>query len=95
MLLYNGQNANGHGDFLSLSLVDGGRLRMRYDLGSGAAELTTRERAEPGVWHKARASRSGPKGTLQLNEGPVVRGEAEGHLTELNLGLPMYIGGFR
>jgi hypothetical protein len=36
LLLYNGQNANGHGDFLSINLV-GGHVQLRYDLGSGPA----------------------------------------------------------
>ena len=42
LLLYNGQNSNGHGDFLSINLV-GGRVQLRYDLGSGPANLTTKE----------------------------------------------------
>ena len=42
LLLYNGQNSNGHGDFLSINLV-GGHVQLRYDLGSGPANLTTKE----------------------------------------------------
>ena len=49
----------------------------------------------PGEWHSVRITRSGPRGTLQLDEGRVVTGSSPGPLTELNLELPLYLGGFR
>ena len=95
LILYNGQRPNGDGDFLALTLARGGRLRLRFDLGSGPAELTTAEAAVPGRWHAARLTRAGPRGTLRLDEGKVVEGSAPAPLTELNLELPLYLGGYR
>lgn len=49
----------------------------------------------PGEWHKARVTRNGPAGTLQLDDGEVVAGMSQGRLTELNLEMPLYLGGFK
>ncbi len=75
--------------------MSGGRVQLRYDLGSGIANLTTEEAVTPGEWHVARITRDGPRGTLQLDSGPKVEGSSKMALTELNLELPLYIGGFR
>jgi hypothetical protein len=53
------QNSNGNGDFLSLNLVGEGHVQVRYDLGSGPANLTTSERITPGEWHVVKISRKG------------------------------------
>ena len=95
VILYNGQKSNGNGDFLSLNLIRGGRVQLRFDLGSGPANLTTPEGVRPGEWHSVRITRAGPRGTLQLDEGKVVTGSSPGPLTELNLELPLYLGGFK
>lgn len=94
MILYNGQNSNGNGDFLSINLV-GGHVQLRYDLGSGVANLTSREKVRLDDWHSVKVTRNGPHGTLQLNTGEVVSGMSHGPLTELNLELPLYLGGYR
>eukprot|EP00094_Tigriopus_californicus_P000322 TCALIF_00311-PA protein Name:"Similar to Agrn Agrin (Mus musculus)" AED:0.20 eAED:0.20 QI:0/0.36/0.34/0.86/1/1/23/48/1678 len=94
MLLYNGQNSNGHGDFLSLNLVDS-HVQMRYDLGSGLANLTTLEQITLGEWHAVKITRNGPHGTIQLDQGSLVSGASFAPLTELNLELPLFLGGFR
>jgi len=39
LLLYNGQLTNGKGDFICLHLING-HVQFRFDLGSGAANLT-------------------------------------------------------
>ena len=95
MLLYNGQHPNGDGDFLSLNLVGSGNVQLRYDLGSGLANLTTPEAVTLGTWHVAKISRNGPRGRIQLDEGEVVSGSSHKPLTELNLEMPLYIGGYR
>ncbi|XP_064483526.1 agrin-like isoform X2 [Ornithodoros turicata] len=89
LLLYNGGTS---GDFLSLGLQDG-RLELRYDLGSGAANISTPNVVSLGGWHTARVTRSGREGSLQLDDGPTVHGEASGPLSELNLEQPLYLGG--
>ena len=94
LILYNGQNSNGNGDFLSINLVDG-YVQLRYDLGSGVANLTSPERAPLGEWNSLKVTRNGPFGTLQLNTGQLVTGMSPGSLTELNLELPLYLGGYK
>lgn len=39
LLLYNGQLTNGKGDFICIHLING-HVQFRFDLGSGAANLT-------------------------------------------------------
>ena len=70
-------------------------VSCRYDLGSGLANLTTKEQVTLGEWHKVKLTRNGPHGTIQLDNGKVVSGTSVGHLTELNLELPLYLGGFK
>lgn len=94
VLLYNGQNSNGHGDFLAINLVNG-HVQLRYDLGSGVANLTSPKQVTMGQWHSVKVTRNGPYGTLQVNTGQVVSGISPGSLTELNLELPLYLGGYR
>ena len=94
LILYNGQNSNGNGDFLSLALING-HLQLRYDLGSGFANLTSPEKVTQNEWHSVKITRNGPFGTMQLNTGQLVTGMSPGSLTELNLEMPLYLGGYR
>ena len=70
-------------------------FHFRFDLGSGVANLTTKEKVELEQWNVVRITRNGQRGTLQLNEGPIVGGSSPGSLSELNLDMPLYLGGFR
>lgn len=45
-----------------------------------------------GRWHRARASRSGRHGSLQLDHHPTQRGHSSPPLTHLELTLPLFIG---
>ncbi|XP_046614325.1 agrin-like isoform X1 [Neodiprion virginianus] len=94
LLLYNGQLSNGRGDFISLNLVHG-RLEFRFNLGSGIANITSPDPVSLDTWHCVRISRLGREGLLQLNDGTVARGLSGSPLTELNLEMPLYIGGVR
>ncbi|XP_065165658.1 agrin-like isoform X4 [Atheta coriaria] len=91
LLLYNGQMKNGHGDFISLALVRG-HVQFRYNLGSGIANITSREVVTLGSWHRVRMFRNGREGVLQLDNNTLVKGYSGAPLTELNLELPLYIG---
>ena len=42
-----------------------------------------------------RVIRTGLEGSLQLDSDPFVTGRSPGPMTSLNLGEPMYLGGFR
>ncbi|XP_053970989.1 agrin-like isoform X3 [Hylaeus volcanicus] len=94
LLLYNGQLNNGRGDFISLNLVHG-RLEFRFNLGSGIANITSPDPVTPDTWHCVRISRLGREGVLQLDDGTVARGLSGSPLTELNLEMPLYVGGVK
>lgn len=44
-------------------------------------------------WHSVKISRLDKEGTLQINNEPVLQGFSGPPLNELNLELPLYIGG--
>ncbi|XP_076388607.1 agrin isoform X4 [Megachile rotundata] len=94
LLLYNGQLNNGRGDFISLNLVHG-RLEFRFNLGSGIANITSPDPVTLDTWHCVRISRLGREGVLQLDDGTVARGLSGSPLTELNLEMPLYVGGVK
>ncbi|XP_063988632.1 agrin-like isoform X5 [Diachasmimorpha longicaudata] len=94
LLLYNGQMNNGRGDFISLNMVQG-KLEFRFNLGSGIANITSPDVVSLDTWHCVRISRLGREGLLQLDEGTVARGFSGNPLTELNLEMPLYIGGVK
>ncbi|XP_011499632.1 PREDICTED: agrin-like [Ceratosolen solmsi marchali] len=94
LLLYNGQLSNGRGDFISLNLVQG-RLEFRFNLGSGIANITSPDLVTLDTWHSVRISRLGREGLLRLDNGTVARGFSGNPLTELNLEMPLYIGGVK
>ncbi|XP_043517469.1 agrin-like isoform X1 [Frieseomelitta varia] len=94
LLLYNGQLNNGRGDFISLNLVQG-KLEFRFNLGSGIANITSPDPVTLDTWHCVRISRLGREGVLQLDDGTVARGLSGSPLTELNLEMPLYVGGVK
>ncbi|KAL3289355.1 hypothetical protein HHI36_022791 [Cryptolaemus montrouzieri] len=91
LLLYSGQNKNGQGDFISLNLVRG-HLEFRFNLGSGIANLTTRDVIETGKWYSVHISRKGREGILRLDNTSVAYGFSGIPMTDLNLDLPLFIG---
>lgn len=72
-------------------------MQFRFDLGNGATSLTSPSKVATNEWHKVKVTRHGLHGTIQVDDGPVVEGaaDADGALTELNLKLPLYLGGYR
>lgn len=48
---------------------------------------------ELGQWHSVKISRLDREGTLQLDKGAVSYGSSGPPLNELNLELPLYLGG--
>ena len=55
--------------------------------------FSSSEPIELGQWHAVKVSRLNQEGVLQLDGGPPVRGISVPPLNELNLELPLYIGG--
>nr|XP_037866862.1 agrin isoform X2 [Bombyx mori] len=91
MLLYTGQSNKAKGDFIAINLVNG-YLQFRYNLGSGIANITSPVPITKGRWHRARVSRAGRHGSLQLDHHPTQKGHSLPPLTHLELTLPLFIG---
>ncbi|XP_008185835.2 agrin [Acyrthosiphon pisum] len=93
LLLYSGQSYTGQGDFISVYL-SGGRVRLTYDLGNGKTNITTDERIVflP-QWNLLKIKRFDNQASIQLNNGNVTTISSSSPLVELNLELPLYIGG--
>ncbi|XP_049806807.1 agrin-like [Schistocerca nitens] len=92
ILLYNSQQLDGKGDYIALVLISG-HIQFHFNLGSGPANIRTSNRVDLRKWHSVKISRVDREGTLQLDDGPVARGTSGPPLTELNVELPLYIGG--
>ncbi|CAJ1081613.1 laminin subunit alpha-1 isoform X3 [Xyrichtys novacula] len=98
LLLY--LSSNNTRDFLSIELVEG-RVRLTFDLGSGALILTSNKKYNTGVWYKITLQRSKRKGYLsimaadQSSEKEVLEAESPGTASDLNRSDldPIYIGG--
>ena len=91
ILLYNAQNSDARGDFISLAINDG-YVEFKYDLGSGAAKIRSQQRISLNTFHHVKAKRRGKEGMLQLDSNPVIGGTSTGSLTSLNLKTPLYVG---
>ncbi|XP_054715535.1 agrin-like [Uloborus diversus] len=92
VILYNGQMMNGKGDFMALNLQNG-HLNFIYNLGSGVANITSRNEVSSNKWHSVKISRLRRQGTLKVDNETASIGKSKPPLTELNLSLPLYIGG--
>uniref|UniRef100_A0A8C5VMH6 Agrin n=1 Tax=Microcebus murinus TaxID=30608 RepID=A0A8C5VMH6_MICMU len=90
LLLYNG-NARGK-DFLAL-VLQGGRVQLRFDTGSGPAVLTSTVPIEPGRWHRLELSRHWRRGTLSVDGETPVLGESPRGTDGLNLDTDLFVGG--
>ncbi|XP_068200121.1 laminin subunit alpha-1 [Antennarius striatus] len=92
--------SNNTRDFLSLELVEG-RVRLTFDLGSGALILTSNRKYNTGAWYKITLQRNKRKGYLsimaadQSSAKEVLEAESPGTASDLNRSDldPIYIGG--
>jgi len=66
--------------------------RCRYDLGSGAAVLRSREAVRLNMVHKLTARRFVKDASLKLDGGAEVIGSSPGTLKALNINTPLYLG---
>ncbi|XP_070709007.1 laminin subunit alpha-1 [Pempheris klunzingeri] len=91
--------SNNTRDFLSMELVEG-RVRLTFDLGSGALILTSTRKYNTGVWFKLTLQRNKRKGYLSIMAADqsvkeVMEAESPGTASDLNRSDldPIYIGG--
>jgi hypothetical protein len=91
ILLYNGQTANGEGDFVSLSLKQG-YVEFRFNLGSGAEILRSPQKILLGKQIRIVAKRYLRDGTLTVDGQDDVAGKSPGDLKSLDLAESLFLG---
>ncbi|XP_030623830.1 basement membrane-specific heparan sulfate proteoglycan core protein [Chanos chanos] len=79
-------------DFISLGLQNG-HLVFSYQLGSGEAQILSREPVNDGSWHKITAVRTGKQGYVQVDGGSVRRGQSPGKSIMVNTKGNIFLGG--
>lgn len=79
-------------DFISLGLQNG-HLVFSYQLGSGEAEIISREVINDGKWHKITAVRTGKDGYIQVDGGTIKPGQSKGRSIMVNTKGSIYLGG--
>eukprot|EP00066_Takifugu_rubripes_P028084 XP_011617350.1 PREDICTED: basement membrane-specific heparan sulfate proteoglycan core protein [Takifugu rubripes] len=79
-------------DFISLGLQRG-HLVFSYQLGSGEAQILSREAVNDGRWHKVTAVRTGKDGYIQIDGGAAVHGQSRGRSIMVNTKGNVYLGG--
>ncbi|XP_028850828.1 basement membrane-specific heparan sulfate proteoglycan core protein isoform X4 [Denticeps clupeoides] len=79
-------------DFISLGLQNGHAV-FSYQLGSGEARITSKGPINDGSWHKITAFRTGKQGNLQIDGGPISRGQSMGNSIMVNTKGSIYLGG--
>ncbi|XP_060751007.1 basement membrane-specific heparan sulfate proteoglycan core protein isoform X1 [Tachysurus vachellii] len=79
-------------DFISLGLQNG-QLVFSYQLGSGEAEILSKERINDGRWHKITAVRTGKQGYIQVDDRTAQHGQSPGRSVMVNTKGSIYLGG--
>ncbi|XP_046397627.1 basement membrane-specific heparan sulfate proteoglycan core protein-like isoform X3 [Ischnura elegans] len=92
LILYNGQNSGGTGDFVSFGL-SGGHPELRFDVGSGPANIRAPEPVTMGEWHTVKLERNLRKGSMYVDGAGPYTGSTSGRFQGLDLEDPLYIGG--
>ncbi|XP_062314893.1 basement membrane-specific heparan sulfate proteoglycan core protein isoform X7 [Osmerus eperlanus] len=79
-------------DFISLGLQNG-HLVFSYQLGSGEAEIISKEVINDGKWHKITAVRTGKDGYIRVDGGDIRPGQSKGRSLMVNTKGSIYLGG--
>lgn len=66
--MYNGQQSDGGGDFVSFGLRNG-YAEFKFDVGSGSALLRSERPLEVGQWHTVKLNRDRKAGEEQPRKG--------------------------
>ncbi|XP_046437149.1 basement membrane-specific heparan sulfate proteoglycan core protein-like isoform X37 [Daphnia pulex] len=93
LILYNGQQAGGSGDFISFG-INNGYPEFRFDIGAGPAIIKSDKPIDMGKWHTVKLTRNRKNGTMTVDEdGGTFHGSVTGRFLGLDLIEPLYIGG--
>uniref|UniRef100_A0A3Q2Z5D6 Heparan sulfate proteoglycan 2 n=1 Tax=Hippocampus comes TaxID=109280 RepID=A0A3Q2Z5D6_HIPCM len=93
LILWQGVEHGEHGrgkDFIALGIRNG--YPMFYQLGSGEAEIMSRQSINDGKWHKVKAVRTGKDGYIQIDGGAALHGQSKGKSIMVNTKGPLYLG---
>ncbi|XP_074597901.1 agrin-like isoform X2 [Brevipalpus obovatus] len=91
IIVYNGQNSHGKGDFVAIIVKDG-FIQFRYNLGSGTVIITHSNRIELGRRVKIIARRHHKDGFLSVDGQQPVKASSQGTMRTLDLADFLYIG---
>lgn len=91
IILYNQQNIDGQGDFVSLAIVNG-YVEFRYNLGNGPVIITSLDKVQLKRFHRVIIKRYHRDGMLKLDEEEDVAGQSKGSLRALDLTDDAYVG---
>lgn len=92
LVLYNGQRADGEGDFMGLYIIDG-YVEFAYDLGTGIGIARSERPISIGEWHQVMVSRTGRLAIMQVDNQKPIDIMSPGAFTQLSLPQNMYLGG--
>ncbi|XP_042569689.1 basement membrane-specific heparan sulfate proteoglycan core protein-like isoform X7 [Cyprinus carpio] len=95
LILWQGVELGSQGkgkDFISIGLQNG-HIVFSYQLGSGEAQIHSREPVNDGRWHMITAVRTGKQGFLQIDGGSVQHGQSQGKSIMVNTKGNIYLGG--
>lgn len=74
--------------------LDGGRVTLSFDLGSGLVQLPSNQnKYNDGQWHLIQIHRTGRQAKLVVDHTDTVDGESPGKLFEMSLTDSFYLGG--
>ncbi|KAL1421369.1 hypothetical protein MTO96_000452 [Rhipicephalus appendiculatus] len=91
LLLYNGQQEDGSGDFISVGLTNG-YVEFRFELGSGVAYLRSHQPVQMDTWHTVQISRAKKDAKLTVDDQSEVAGTSQGRMMGLDLTQPLFVG---
>ncbi|XP_053339071.1 basement membrane-specific heparan sulfate proteoglycan core protein isoform X5 [Clarias gariepinus] len=95
LILWQGVESGDKGkgkDFISVGLQNG-HVVFSYQLGSGEAEILSKERINDGRWHKLTAVRTGKQGYIQVDDRTPQHGQSPGRSVMVNTKGSIYLGG--
>ncbi|XP_064459482.1 basement membrane-specific heparan sulfate proteoglycan core protein-like isoform X3 [Ornithodoros turicata] len=91
LLLYNGQQEDGGGDFISMGLTDG-YVVFRFELGSGLGYIRSEQPVQVDAWHTAKVTREKKVATLKVDDQSEVTGSSGGRMMGLDLTQNLFVG---
>ncbi|XP_065291470.1 basement membrane-specific heparan sulfate proteoglycan core protein isoform X25 [Dermacentor albipictus] len=91
LLLYNGQQEDGSGDFISVGLTNG-YVEFRFELGSGVGYLRSHRPVQMDTWHTVQISREKKDAKLNVDDQSEVTGTSQGRMMGLDLTQPLFVG---